>query len=287
MPLTIGRALQEVRLSLADVSDNAAYEARTLLAHIIQQSSTWLYAHPEVELSTTQYEQLSLALSKRQSGYPLAYLLGKRGFFHWDFAVNEAVLIPRPETELLVETAAAFLKKLAKPDPIIVDIGTGSGIIAISLALLFPQATVFAIDISPAALEVAQHNAHTLGASNIQFLHSNLLANQPINTPIDLIAANLPYIPSADLSNLDVARWEPQLALDGGDDGLDLIRQLLPQAKQFLSNTAMLILEIGAAQGAATHTALREIWPDAQIKIQSDLAGLDRLAVLETKKIEL
>lgn len=281
--VTIGQALADARTQLAEVTESPQLEARLLLSEICQQSTAWIFSHPEVELSPEQSQQYAAIIAQRATGYPVAYILGKRGFYHWGFTVTPDVLIPRPETELLVEKAATWAQN-RHPEGQglqIVDVGTGSGIIAISLAHLLPQSEVIAIDISLEALAVAQKNATQLTTPNISFLNGSLLEPLAQNSAIDLIAANLPYIPTDDLKNLDVSRWEPHLALDGGSDGLLLIQQLLQQSHHHLKPSGSLFLEIGANQGFAVTQLAYRIFPNAEINIHQDLAGLDRLVIVD------
>jgi len=286
MMVTIGQALADARTQLSEVSESPQLEARLFLSEILQQSTAWLFSHPEVELSPDQSQQFIAMISQRATGYPVAYILGKRGFYHWDFRVSPDVLIPRPETELLVEKAAAWAKNHASEDQglKIVDVGTGSGIIAIALAQLLPQSDVIAIDISPKALAVAQNNAAQLQTPNIHFLNGNLLEPLSPNTPIDLITANLPYIPTDELKTLSVSRWEPQLALDGGADGLLLIQQLLQQSLHYLKVGGSIVLEIGADQGFAVTQLAYKIFPNAELNVYQDLAGFDRVVIIDNRE---
>lgn len=276
--LTIGEALQQATTRLSSISDAPQREARWLLGHVVGQSSAWLLAHSQDALSGELWGQFSTRLARRETGYPLPYILGTWSFFRWEFVVNEHVLIPRPETEQLVE----LVYQLANPQntkvPLqIVDVGTGSGAIAISLAKLLPTASVIGVDVSHEALKIARLNAERLGASNVRFLHSNLLSNIDTGNVIDIVVANLPYIATGDLAQLDVARYEPQLALDGGPDGLDLIRRLLDQLPAVLAQNGVCVLEIGADQGDAfkhwtTH-------PQFNLEVRQDYAGRDRFVV--------
>ncbi len=277
--LTVGQALADAYGRLLPVSDSPRLEARLLLSRIVGESTAWLYAHREFRLDTTQTERYGQAIEQRASGFPMAYILGSQGFFHWDFNVSPDVLIPRPETELVVETAVEWLH--TRPAAQIVDVGTGSGCIAIALALLLPDARISATDISPAALAVARCNAQALGASHIQFFQGHLLDALPDGRRVDLITANLPYIPNDQLLALDVARWEPKVALDGGIDGLALIRQLLQQAPQYLQPGGVIMLEMGADQMPAIRALGAKYLSGATISIRHDLAGLDRLVIMQ------
>lgn len=279
---TIGEALARARQHLTPTSETALFDARLLLSFVIDQPTAWLYAHSDSPLTSEQAENFSHLIDQRAVGMPIAYLTGTRGFYHWDFVVTPDVLIPRPETEHLIEAAQAWLKNRQGEQLNILDVGTGSGIIAVSLALLFPQASVTAIDVSPSALEIAKLNASRLGAENIEFRHGNLLNGLPTNFRVDLIAANLPYIDHDELQNLEVAKWEPHLALDGGIGGLDLIRDLLHQAPAYLKPGGLILLEIGADQGEATRQLALLVFPNAGVEVKQDLAGLDRIVSVQT-----
>ncbi|MBL1137124.1 MAG: peptide chain release factor N(5)-glutamine methyltransferase [Chloroflexi bacterium] len=278
---TIGEALASARQRLTPTSDTALLDARLLLSFVIDQPTTWLYAHSDSPLTSEQAEKFTHLIEQRTTGMPIAYLTGTRGFYHWDFVVAPDVLIPRPETEHLIEAAQTWLKNRQGEKLNIVDVGTGSGIIAVSLALLFPQASVTAIDVSPAALEIAKLNASRLGAGNIEFRQGNLLSNLPSDFRVDLIAANLPYIDHDEMLTLEVAKWEPHLALDGGIGGLDLIRDLLHQAPVHLKPGGLILLEIGADQGEAARQLALGVFPNATVEVKQDLAGLDRLVIIQ------
>ncbi len=279
---TIGEALTTARQRLTPTSETAALDARLLLSFVLDQSTAWLYAHSDSPLAPEKAEKFTHLINQRTTGMPIAYLTGTRGFYHWDFVVTPDVLIPRPETEHLVEAAQAWLKNRQGKQLKIVDVGTGSGIIAVSLALLFPQASITAIDVSPAALEVAKLNASRLGAENIDFRHGSLLNNIPNVFQVDLIAANLPYIDRDEMLMLEVAKWEPHLALDGGIGGLDLIRNLLHQSPIHLKPGGLILLEIGVDQGEATQQLALEVFPKATVTVLKDLAGLDRTVSIQT-----
>ncbi|RME87431.1 MAG: peptide chain release factor N(5)-glutamine methyltransferase, partial [Anaerolineae bacterium] len=228
-------------------SETPALDAQVLLAHVTGKPRAWVLAHPDVPLTPEQERALKAALSRIERGEPLPYVLGHWEFYGLDFLVTPDVLIPRPETELLVEHAIEWLT--AHPERrLAADVGTGSGCIAIALAVHVPDLSVIATDISAAALEVARRNARRLDVGErIRFICCDLLPEP--SEPLDLLCANLPYIPSATLRDLDVYRREPTLALDGGPDGLDLIRRLLTIAPRYLSPGGLILLEIEASQG--------------------------------------
>jgi release factor glutamine methyltransferase len=293
--MQVPETLQRIALQLESLSESAALDAQVLLAHVMGVSRAWVLAHPEAEISHRQRQALQSAVERLQGGEALPYVIGHWEFFGLDFALSRDVLIPRPETELLVEQGLTWLR--THPGRRwAADVGTGSGCIAISLAALIPALHVLATDLSPAALKVAQFNAskHAV-ADRIHFFCADLLdiqlpahSDQPSAfrpparfQPIDLIAANLPYIPSERLENLEVARREPRLALDGGVDGLDLVRRLLRQAPGMLAPGGMLLMEIDAAYGETARGLAQATFPEAEIGVLRDLAGLDRLVVVE------
>jgi len=278
--ITINTALSSARQRLADISETAALDARVLLAHLLNKDKSWLLAHPEAPLSRSQAAALNNAVKLLQSGAPLPYLLGEWEFFGLSFVVTPDVLIPRPETELLVETALDWIKESGNPVKA-AEAGTGSGCIAVSLAVNAANLHLTATDISPKAIEIAQRNADRHHVSNqISFLENDLLLG--LTGPYELICANLPYIPTETLGNLDVSRHEPETAMDGGEDGLDHIRRLLPQAANLLSEEGLLLMEIEADQGKAVKRLAAEAFPEAGIQVKSDLANKDRLLVVHT-----
>ena len=281
--MRLDAAIADLSSRLAPLNETARLEVQVLLAHILQKPRTWVLAHPEVELTAAQQNELERSTARRQQGEPLPYILGHWEFYGLDILVSPAVLIPRPETELLVERALEWLRSHPGCRNL-ADIGTGSGCIAIALAANLPDAQVIASDISPQALEIAQQNAaHQRVTEHITFVQADLL-NMPEDhcaMPFDLIAANLPYIPRQTLLNLPVYHTEPSLALDGGEDGLDLIRRLLEQAPRCLSPQGCLLLEIEAGQGEAARNLAQAVFPQGKVTVLADLAGHDRLVTVE------
>lgn len=253
--------------------DTSANTALVVLGYVLEQEKAWLLAHSEYQL--THQEQLNLdhITSHLVKGFPLPYILGQWAFFNRSFIVTPQVLIPRPETELLVEKAIYLAQKLDHPS--IIDVGTGSGAIAVSLAAELPQAEIIAVDISFQALLVAKQNGARHQQPQIQFIQSNLL--QPIHNSIDMICANLPYIPSNTLKGLEVAQWEPHLALDGGHDGLKVIGDLLDQAQRVLARPGFILLEIEAGIGDEALKLAKMNFPASEITLHKDLTGRDRL----------
>jgi len=288
---TIQNILSVANQRLTDAGcDTPRLDAELLLAHALDRDRTWLYTHPEAIPTKEQMATFEALLRRREQREPVAYLTGHREFYGLDFQVNPNVLIPRPETELLVETAIQLSETIPHPSrltpPSIADIGTGSGCIAIALAKNIPQTQLFAVDVSAKALQVAQHNAKQNSIfERITFLQGNLL--MPLTEPVDIIASNPPYVSQSELEVVmpEVKQYEPTLALDGGKDGLDIIEELLLQAREKLNPDGCLLVEIGAFQGAAVTHLAKKTFSEARIEIKQDLAGLDRLLVVQAKMV--
>ena len=277
----VSSQLSEITHQLTSISDTPALDASVLLAHILHKRRTWVMAHPELTLTPEQQKLLDDSLRRLERGESFPYVLGHWEFFGMDFEVTPDVLIPRPETELLVERAIASLKG-SQAWKSVADVGTGSGVIAISIAVHVHKAHVLATDISPRALEVARRNAGKFDVLHkVDFVQCDLLPER--NTPLlrelrfDLICANLPYIPTETLHNLPVFGREPTLALDGGEDGLELISRLLRMAPDWLAPDGMILLEIESTRGSQASDLARDLFPEAAIHLHQDLAGRDRL----------
>ena len=269
------RLIDQIIERLTPVSETPALEAQVLLAHILGCQRSWVLAHPEICLNPEQSAELESRLTRLENGEPLPYVLQRREFFGLDFSVSPQVLIPRPETELLVEQALAWLR--ANPGRrSALDVGTGSGCIALALAVNVPDLHILASDISSDALEQAGENlGHIAGQARVEFILADLIP--AVKEPVDIICANLPYIPSDELAKLKVAGWEPRIALDGGPDGLSLIRRFLEQAPASLAPGGLLLMEIEAGQGKAALDLAGQAFPRAEIVLLPDLAGRDRL----------
>ena len=273
--------LSDVADRLVRLSDTAFLDASVLLAHILQKPRSWVLAHPEVTLTEEQQVQLNEALSRMESGEPFPYILGHWEFFGMDFEITPDVLIPRPETELLVEKAIAWLQE-SPARRTVADIGTGSGVIAVSIAVNIPDVNILATDISPEALQVARRNARKFDVDRrLEFVQCDLLPPQPeiftTEQHLDLICANLPYIPRETLHGLPVYGREPTLALDGGEDGLDLFRRLMRLVPDWLAPNALILLEIEATRGIQALSLAYDMFSEAEIHLHQDLTGLDRL----------
>ena len=257
------------RLDSAGIEE-AWLEAELLLRHALCLGSVGLFLEHDEELGPSQVKLISLLVDRRVSGEPVAYITGKREFYGIEFHVNPHVLIPRPETEHLVEKALEIVSLIKYP--VVADIGTGSGAIAVSLAAEVQGARIFAVDISDPAIDTARLNARRQGVeSHITFLYGDLA--EPLPEPVDVLIANLPYVNSADC----VASPEPQLALDGGIGGLDAIERLCNSLEGKLRPGGWVLLEIGQGQAETVQRLLREALPDARVGTIKDLAGIDRV----------
>jgi len=277
--LNVGRALQEGAQCLQAVSDTPRLEAEILLMHVTTSSRSRLLAHPEHPLAPVHRSRYRELVARRAAGYPLPYLTGVVEFYALDIEVTPEVLIPRPDTEILVDLA------LERRPTTVVDVGTGSGCIAVALATHLPHATVYAIDVSSSALAVARRNAEMHGLDErIRFIRGDLLDRRP--GPVDLIVSNPPYVSTAEWTSLPVSvrNHEPRLALHGGVDGLEIIRRLLSQSQGLLMPGGGLLIEIGATQGEAVKNIAQTFFPDngTSVRIHQDLAGRDRVLEVET-----
>jgi release factor glutamine methyltransferase len=283
--LTIAEHEIRMRDRLKSISDTARLDGQVLLAHVTGRSKAWVLAHPEQQLSEIQEDQLQKALARLENGEPLPYVLGRWEFYTLNFKVSAPVLIPRPETELLVDYALEWLQ--ARPEcRRVIDVGTGSGCIAITLAVKIPDVHVLATDASAAALVVARENSRLHHVDQcITFTHADLLPGTEHSSAhrsgrVDVLCANLPYIPSHELQSLPVSRWEPHAALDGGVDGLQVIHRLLQLAPDWMAQNGLVLLEIGADQGAKVRGMAQVAFPAARIELLADLTGRDRLIAI-------
>lgn len=279
--MTITEALAAGRRQLTH-SPTPELDARLLLEHVLQVGHAALLAHADEPLAPQAAATYAALLARAARQEPIPYLTGWAPFRDLRLRVSPAVLIPRPETEELVERALRWAQ--GRPDLHIVDVGVGSGCIAISLALALPKAYVAAVDISAEALAVAQINAHNYGAA-IDFYQGSLL--EPISGPLDLIVANLPYVAAAEWTHLaDGIKWyEPASALLAGTDGLDWLRGLLVQAPSRLRPRGAIFLEIGWQQGPAVLALARQQLPHAACACHRDLAGQERIVRIEQGEV--
>ena len=269
-----GEWLKIARQRLTGV-EQPGLEAQLILGSVLQLNRAAVLAHPERILSPNQLAQLDLLIHRHLAGEPLPYLLGHWEFYGLDFMVNSAVLIPRPETELLVEEALVWLQQ--HPDRRrAADVGVGSGAISAALATHVPDLWVCATDRSRLALRVAQENMRRLGLTGrVELAEMDLLS--ACHGPFDLVVANLPYIPSKKLTDLQVTRYEPVEALDGGIDGLRLIERLLADASRWLAPGGLMLLEVEAGHGESAPALANRLLPSTAVDMLTDLAGLPRV----------
>jgi release factor glutamine methyltransferase len=248
-------------------------DAEVLLAHILRKDREWLFTHPDSDISEEELGEFEKLVEQIESGKPVAYLTGSKEFFGLDFFVDENVLVPRPETELLIEEILKIQPKS------ILDVGTGSGCIAITMKKNLPHCEVLACDISPAAIEIAKRNARRHEAG-VKFFESDLLGDFDNN--VDLIVANLPYVPeNAENIQKSVKEYEPHLALFAGEDGLDLIRKLLQQIADLSEKPKYVLLEIGIGQADILSEYIESVLPGSQIDLIKDLAGIERVVKIQ------
>lgn len=270
---SVTEALRAARERFGE-ADTAALDAELLLAHALGRSRTWLRAWPERQLDPDPRDRYEALVARRAAGEPVAYLLGRREFWSLELEVSPAVLIPRPETELLVEAVLDALRE--RQGPRVLDLGAGSGCIALALARERPDAVVVGVESSAEALAVARRNAGRLGLHHVEFLQGDWLASVG-DARFDAIVSNPPYVPSDDphLQQGDL-RFEPAAALDGGPGGLDAIRAIVSAAPRHLAAGGLLALEHGHDQGEAVAGLLRARGLEA-ITLHADAAGLDRV----------
>jgi release factor glutamine methyltransferase len=257
--------------------EESSLEGEILLRHILGIDRARFFTELDSPITENQVAELMRLVERRRQGEPSAYITGHREFYGLDFTVNQSVLIPRPDTELLVEKAIDLAKKYNASK--IADIGTGCGAIAVSLAVNLDDVKIYAVDISAGALEVAKENCRKHKVTDkVILLEGDLL--RPLPEPVDMIAANLPYVRKTELTPENPLRYEPQTALDGGEEGLDKIKELCRQAREKLDKNGIILLEIGDGQADAVIDIVKSIFPVGQIDIYDDLAGIERLVAV-------
>ncbi len=282
--ITVGRAIISASQRLSEAGcDTPRLDAQVILAHVLGQDRSWLFAHHEYQLSDQEIERYTELIARRARREPVAYLIGRKEFYGLEFLVDRRVLIPRPETELLVDAALGQIASRSQEPVLVADVGTGSGAIAIAVAVNAPRSRVYAVDISPEALAVARENVRRLdGDGRVTLLLGDLLT--PLPQPVDLIVANLPYIPAKVMETLDpdVRDYEPSMALAGGELGLQQIQRLLEQAPRFLKPDGTILLEIGHDQGEAVRELALGMAPRPRyVGVRQDYSGHDRLVTIE------
>ena len=267
-------------LESSDIPD-ARLEAEVMVMNVMRMPRQDIFSHQENEVSPQQEQDLAQFIERRRLREPLAYILGYKEFYGVNLLVTSDVMIPRPETETMVEHALFMsLMGMETTELVIADVGTGTGAIAINLAIHLPAARIYAVDVADPVLDVASYNirSHNV-ADRVTLCKGDLL--EPLPEPVDLIVANLPYIPSDRISTLQPeVQWEPRGALDGGADGLDLIGRMLSQAPAKLKEHGIILLELDPEQVTAAEELVRQHLPEATTSVEQDLSHLDRIFVI-------
>ena len=264
------------RLEAADVVD-AGLEAEVLLRYVLGIDRAEYFASLERPVALPEQDLADTLAERRIAGEPLAYILGRREFYGHEFGVGPGVLVPRQETELLVDAVLEFISTSRLKRPLIVDVGTGSGAIAIAVAKALPDATVFATDISHNALKIAEANALSLDVQDaVHLLQGDLL--EPLPGPVDIIVSNPPYLTAGELVGLtSEVRREPETALDGGRDGLAAISKLMRQVAGLVQQPRLLAIEIASSQLESVVLLAQGLFPNSEVTHLLDLAGLPRV----------
>ena len=268
-------------MRLEPVGGTGRLDAVFLLAHAGGVSRQEMIAHRERKLAPEVAERFEMLVARREAGAPLAYVTGEAGFYGRMFAVDERVLVPRPETELAVEWAVRHLRAIGREAGTAADVGTGSGAIAVTLACELPDLNVFASDASQPALAVARANAARNDVfQHVTFLHGDLAAPLLPFAPFDCVVANLPYVPTAECAAPpDSVAFEPLVARDGGADGLALYRRLLPDLPSLIAPRGIALLEAAPVNARALEALVRAVLPSAGVETIVDYAELDRLVI--------
>ena len=282
---TLREFLRDSRRRLAEAGTlEPRLESEVVLTDVLGIPRHRLYAYQDDTIPDEAAETLEKAVQRRLRREPLAYILGHREFYGVDLTVGPGVMVPRPETEMLIERAMLVcMERMERPGLVVADVGTGSGGIAVNLAMHLPGVRLYATDISAEALEVAKVNVDKFGlGQRITLLKGDLL--EPLPGRVDVIVANLPYIPSARLKGLQPElAWEPRTALDGGADGMVMLRRLMGQAAGKLALDGVMLLEIDPGLAEPLRRMATRLFPGAATSVEKDLAGLDRIFVLESR----
>jgi len=273
------QALHQARKILQSQNiESALLTAEVLLRHTLNLSRVGLYQVLDSEITPRETEVFQKLIERHLIGEPVAYITGHKEFYGVDFEVDNRAIIPRPETEMVVDKALeiARIKKITT----IADIGTGCGAIAIALAINIPAVKIYASDISALALELALINCqkHSL-LNKIGLLEGDML--EPIPEPVDIIIANLPYVKESELDEPSI-KYEPELALDGGADGLNQIRRFIPQVRSKLKNRGLLLMEIGTGQAEEVTLLMSQYLSNAKLDVLRDFRGIERFVILQT-----
>ncbi|MCR4723430.1 MAG: peptide chain release factor N(5)-glutamine methyltransferase [Eubacteriales bacterium] len=282
--VTVAFAMDNITGTLeAEGFDTPALDAELIISHVLGKDRAYILAHPEHEFSEDEILRINEEVSERLCCRPVAYIIGEKDFYDRSFYVDERVLIPRPDTEVLVEEALKATRS-SKEDISVLDLCCGSGAIGLTIAGNLPRAKVTLSDISPDALDVARINAARFGLTDkVRFTESDLFDGLS-GERFDMILSNPPYISSDEMIALspEITQWEPHSALYGGSDGLSFYRSILSEAKEYLAQGGEMLLEIGESQGSEV-TAIAEANGFSVIRIIKDLAGMDRVVNIKEK----
>ena len=282
--MTVAEALRWGRERLALHSSTPRLDAEVILSYLLGLDRAALLARPDLALTTEANESYLGLVDRREHGEPVAYLTGRKEFYGLDMLITKDVLVPRPETESIVEICLAALPENEAAR--FADIGTGSGAILVAVAVHRPNLRAYGTDISPEAIAVARQNCEQHDITDrVQLLVGHLL--DPLPDPVNVIAANLPYVPPGE-AEPDVATWEPQVAVfGGGSDGTATIRDFLAQAPRYLLPGGTVVLETAHSQGKTVSDLARAAFPNASVEVRKDLAGYDRIVVIKTGPAQL
>ncbi|WP_432662584.1 peptide chain release factor N(5)-glutamine methyltransferase [Wukongibacter baidiensis] len=279
--ITIHKVLKEAEGRLKDKVSTPLLDAQVMLCHILDVDRLHLIVNRDKVLTTEEAYEYNELIEKRLDGVPVQYIIGNQEFMGLKFYVEEGVLIPRPDTEILIEKVIEDIDQGNNYN--IVDIGTGSGAITVSLAKFIEKTHVFSVDISEKAIKIAMKNAETNGVtSKISFLNGSLfspLDSIGIKGEIDILVSNPPYIPSKEIEGLqvEVSKYEPRIALDGGEDGLDFYREIVDKAPEYVRRGGLIALEVGHDQARTVARLMEEKDSYVDIEITKDLAGIERV----------
>ncbi|MGA7729976.1 MAG: peptide chain release factor N(5)-glutamine methyltransferase [Chloroflexia bacterium] len=277
--MTVVEALSWGKARLSLHSSTPRLDAEVVLSHLLGIDRAALLARPAHQLDPEAQNDYRRLIDRREHGEPVAYLTGHKEFYGLDLIVTKDVLVPRPETESLVEACLEALPehKVAS----FADIGTGSGAILVAVAVHRPYIRAYGTDISPQAIDIARQNCERHGVADRVSLYVGRLLS-PFSGPVEVIAANLPYVPPGE-AEPDVATWEPHVAVfGGGDDGADTIRDFLTQAPAYLLTGGTIVMETAHSQGKIVSSLARAAFPNAGVEVRKDLAGYDRIVLIKT-----